>query len=267
MAVICYKNYLFSKLITFSMPYAVAVSKRSLMVLVLLLMLFVGSDKVGKFFCKVFTKILSRITINSNQYLHSFYKKNIHMSQKQDFLKIYCLWFLLKVCEIQGSIARFSAISLIISLLSFSYNSIFNVFRSNLLMVPTETHSSFSSAESAGFSAIQRCSWFSTCNGAMCNPQFLYFTFLSSVWVFKCLFNSHPSLNFFKHFWHLCSLTFLIHLVICLLKLSILLIFFWHLSHSCSESLWVFLCLMMLFWCFRSLLHTGHFHWKSILFF
>ena len=189
------------------------------------------------------------------------------MSQKQDFLKIYCLWFLLKVCEIQGSIARFSAIALIISLLSFSYNSIFNVFRSNLLMVPTETHSSFSSAESTGFSAIQRCSWFSTCNGAMCNPQFLYFTFLSSVWVFKCLFNSYPSLNFFKHFWHLCSLTFLIHLVICLLKLSILLIFFLHLSHSCSESLWVFLCLMMLFWCFRSLLHTGHFHWKSILFF
>ena len=189
------------------------------------------------------------------------------MSQKQDFLKIYCLWFLLKVCEIQGSIARFSAISLIISLLSFSYNSVFNVFRSNLLMVPTETHSSFSSAESAGFSAIQRCSWFSTCNGAMCNPQFLYFTFLSSVWVFKCLFNSYPSLNFFKHFWHLCSLTFLIHLVICLLKLSILLIFFLYLSHSCSESLWVFLCLMMLFWCFRSLLHTGHFHWKSILFF
>ena len=139
-------------------------------------------------------------------------------------------------------------------------------------MVTIETNSSFSSAESTGFSATQSCPWFSTCDGAMCNPQmcnpqFLHFTFFASVWVFKCLFNSHPSLNFFKHFWHLCSLTFLVHFVICLQKLSILFNFFWHLSHSCNEWLWVFLCLLMLFWCFRILLHTRHFHWKSILFF
>ena len=62
-------------------------------------------------------------------------------------------------------------------------------------------------------------------------------------------------------------MAFLIHFIICLLKLSILLNFFWHLSQSCNESLWVFLCLLMLFWCFRILLHTGHFHWKFILFF
>ena len=103
MIVICYKNHLFLKLITFSMPYAVAMSKRLLVVLVLLLMLFVGSKFLfvalwysRKTFCKVFTKIWSRITINNNQYLHSLYKKNIHMSEKQDFLKIfYCIWFLL----------------------------------------------------------------------------------------------------------------------------------------------------------------------------
>ena len=41
MIVICYKNH--SKLKTFSVPYAVAMPKRSLAVLVLLLMLFVGS--------------------------------------------------------------------------------------------------------------------------------------------------------------------------------------------------------------------------------
>ena len=134
-------------------------------------------------------------------------------------------------------------------------------------MVAIETNSSVSSAESTGFSAIQRCPWFSTCDGAMRNLQFLHFTFLSSVWVFKCLFNSYLPLNFVKHFWHLYSLTFLIHFVICLLKLSILLKFIWRLSHSCNELLWVFLCLLMLFLCFRILLHTGHFHWKSILFF
>ena len=137
-----------------------------------------------------------------------------------------------------GKHIKFFAISLIISVVSFSYNSRFNVVRSSLLMVAIETNSSFSSAESTGFSAIQRCPWFSTCDGAMCNLQFLHFTFLSSVWVFRCLFNSHPSLNFFKHFLHLCSLTFLINFVICLLKLSTQ--FFWHLSHSCNESLWVF---------------------------
>ena len=92
-------------------------------------------------------------------------------------------------------------------------------------MVAIETNSSFSSAESTGFSAIQSCPWFSTCDGAICNPQILHFTFFSSVWVFKCLFHSHPSLNFFKHFWHLSSLTFLIHFI-CLLKLSVLLNFF-----------------------------------------
>ena len=162
---------------------------------------------------------------------------------------------------------NFSAISLITSLLSFIYNFIFHIVRSNLLMVAIETNSSFSSAESTDVSAIQRCPWFSTCERAMWNPNCLHFTFLSSVWVFKCLFNSHPSLNSFNHFWHLCSLTFLIHFVICLLKLSFPLFFFWDLSHLWNESLWVCLCLLMLFWCFRILLHTGHFHWKSILFF